>query len=208
MANREDLTVAPFHEQLRQLDPYEFEQFVADLWSLQGWETTVSQQSSDRGIDIIATKSQPIEQKHVLQVKRYGDGNTVGSQAVQQYSSLRQQEPGTDMVVIITTSDFTRQAQELADQLNVKLVNGPELSQLIEQVDAETLVAEYMDNGQTTQVETPGTNTTATDSQETMTDETSEEMGTVDALLAVIQLLLILGVFGYVLFYLVTHFVL
>lgn len=209
MVKREKAAVAPYHERLRQLEPYEFERFVADLWSLQGWETTISQQSVDRGVDVVATKDQPIEQKHILQVKRYSDGNTVGSQAIQQYSSLRQQEPGTDTVVIITTSEFTRQARELADQLNVKLVNGSELSRLISQVNAETLLSEYLDECRTTsQTGTSDSEPLSTDQQESTTDDADEEMGTGEALIAVVQLLLILGVFGYVVFYIITHLLL
>jgi hypothetical protein len=167
------------------------------------------QQSGDRGVDIVATKNQPIEQKHVLQVKRYDDGNRVGSQAVQQYSSLRQQEPGTDTVVIVTTSEFTHQARELAEQLNVKLVNGQALSRLIDRLDAEHLVNEYVGPDQDTQPQASADAETVSADGDGVDGELGDkEMRTDEALLAVFRLLLILGVFGYMAFYLVTHFLL
>ncbi|WP_435177928.1 restriction endonuclease [Halorussus sp. AFM4] len=197
-------TEGQYHEQLRELAPYEFEQFVAELWSLQGWETEVSQQSTDQGIDVIATKEHPVHQKHVLQVKRYGEGNKVGSQAVQQYSSLRQQEPGTDTVVIVTTSEFTRQARELADQLNVKLINGHDLSNLVSQLDAHSLITNYVGGREGDSVQTPST-TTSRNNTDTESDE--DEMPLDEAIIAVLQLLLIIGVFGYAAFILITNIV-
>lgn len=42
--------------QLREMDPYEFEELVADIWEYQGWETTVTTSSNDMGIDVIEKK--------------------------------------------------------------------------------------------------------------------------------------------------------
>ncbi|MFC4989406.1 restriction endonuclease [Saliphagus infecundisoli] len=130
-------------QRLRQMDPYDFEHFVADLWRAQGWETTVSQESVDQGVDIVATKKSPFPQKQVIQVKRYAKDNTIGSPKVQQYSSLRQQEEGADVSVIVTTSSFTRQAEEIAQNLNVKLVDADDIYTLLEETDRFDLVSEY-----------------------------------------------------------------
>lgn len=109
----------------------EFERLIAELWSKQGWRTQVTQEIGDRGIDVVATKNNPVSEKHLIQVKRYGENNSVGSPDVQQYASLRQQEDSVDAVVIVTSSQFTTQAKEVADDLNVKLVDGNELCELI-----------------------------------------------------------------------------
>ena len=93
--------------QLRQMDEYEFEHLVSDLWEKRGWQTTVTSGSSDQGIDVIAEKSSPFSQKYLIQAKRYSEGNKIGSPAIQQYSSLRRQEDDVDAVVIVTTSSFT-----------------------------------------------------------------------------------------------------
>jgi len=127
------------------MDPYEFEHFVADLWDRIGWETTVSTASADKGVDITARKSQPYEQLLLIQAKRYGPNTTVGSPDVQQYASLRHQFENVDKVLIVTTNGYSRQAREIAADLNVKLIDGDGLVELIDEYDSLDLVAEYLD---------------------------------------------------------------
>ncbi len=80
---------------------------------------------------ILSLKKAPFYQKHLIQAKRYSEDNKVGSPEVQQYSSLRQQQSDVDAVIIVSTSSFTSQAQQIADDLNVKLINGSDLLDLI-----------------------------------------------------------------------------
>ena len=130
---------------LRQMDAYDFEHFVADLWERMGWETEVSAEAADKGVDVIAKKQTPYEQTALIQAKRYGPNTTVGSPEVQQYASLKNQYSGVDKVIIVTTNEFTGQARELANRLNVKLINGDDLVRLIDNNDAADLVAAYLD---------------------------------------------------------------
>lgn len=129
---------------LQQMDEYDFEKFIADLWEDQGWSTRVLQASKDKGIDIEARRSDPIDQKLIIQAKRYSSGNKVGSEQVQQYSSLKIQEDHVDTVVIITTTEFTKQARNLATELNIKLVNGDDLVQIIQEQDAQDILDRYV----------------------------------------------------------------
>lgn len=131
--------------ELQSMDDYEFEHFIADLWEEMGWNCEVSTASNDKGIDVRARKSKPYEQKALIQAKRYGEGNKVGSPAIQQYSSLKHQEDNVDKVIIVTTSSFSRNAEELAAALNVKLIDGDDLVRLVEQTGAEEVVMEYVD---------------------------------------------------------------
>lgn len=128
---------------LRTMDDYDFEHFVAELWERRGWETTVSEQSGDRGIDVVATKSVPYEQKILIQAKRYGENTTVGSPDIQQYASLKNQQPGVDQVLVVTTNRFTNQATEIAQQLNVKCIDGNDLVRLVEEESSKDLVEKY-----------------------------------------------------------------
>lgn len=130
-------------KRLRTTDPYEFEHFVADLWEAQGWDATVSQASVDQGVDIIATKDSPFQQKQVIQAKRYAQDNTIGSPKVQQYSSLRQQVEGADAAVIVTTSNFSSQAESIAENLNVKLVDAEDIYALLQETGRFDLVSQY-----------------------------------------------------------------
>jgi restriction endonuclease Mrr len=129
---------------LEQVDPYEFEKLVADIWAHLGYQTQVSKQSSDRGIDIEATKSGMFQRKELIQAKRYVDGNKVGSREVQQYASLKYQEENVDVVAIVTTGRFTGGAKRRARDLNVKLVNGLDLVGFITENELSYIVEERL----------------------------------------------------------------
>jgi restriction system protein len=128
---------------LQSMDPYGFEQFVADVWEHLGWTTRVVGEPGDRGIDVIATDG---EDKQLIQAKRYGPSTTVGSPEVQQYASLRIQEDGVDQVTIVTTGTFSRQAENLAPDLDVILVDGENLLGVLEELEAFEVFAEHFDD--------------------------------------------------------------
>lgn len=129
---------------LQEMDEYEFEYLVADLWELDGWDTTVSQASNDDGVDVTAIKDAPFDRKELIQAKRYSNGTSVGGPDIQQYASLRHQEPGVDSVAVVTTSGFTTSAERMAEKLNVKLVDGDSLATWIEESN-ENVLDEYID---------------------------------------------------------------
>ena len=112
------------------VSPYEFELLVADLWDDLGWDTRVTRESHDRGIDIVATKQSPFAQKMLIQAKAYDETNKIGSAEVRKYATLYKQEPDADQIVIVTTSYFTEEATQLAADLNVKLVDKQDVLEL------------------------------------------------------------------------------
>lgn len=129
---------------LQAMDDYEFEHLVADLWELQGWDADVEQQSADAGIDVRATQSSPYRRKVLIQAKRYSDDNPVTGPDVQQYAALKQQEPDTDESIIVTTGRFTGSAEDRAKDLNVKLIDGEGLVDLIGGLGAYGVVEGYI----------------------------------------------------------------
>jgi len=131
-------------EQLQKIDEYEFEKFVADLWKEYDWSAHVTSSSGDKGVDIIAKKAQPFQQKVLIQAKRYSNQNKVGSPEIQQYASLYEQEDDVDSVIVVTTSSFSAQAQQLADSLSVKLIDGPSLCRTINDLPSEKIVWDYL----------------------------------------------------------------
>lgn len=140
-----DGALAPTLKALLQgVDPYEFEQLVAALWDELGYQTTVTQSSKDKGVDVVARQSTPVEQTVVIQAKRYGPNTKVGREEVQQYASLHRQEPDADLVVVVTTGAFTGPAMEAAGDLDVKLVDGDRLVGIIAERDLFGLVARYV----------------------------------------------------------------
>ncbi|WP_262178357.1 PQQ-binding-like beta-propeller repeat protein [Haloarcula laminariae] len=132
-----------FKEFLYNLTPEEFENFVAQVWSERGWTANVTQMSGDSGIDIVATKESPFQQKQLIQAKRYGPDTAVSSPDIQQYASLRQQENNVDSVVVVTSSRFSKQAVQLAEKLNVKLVSGEELYELFKTDEFFHILSDY-----------------------------------------------------------------
>ncbi len=130
---------------LQRMDAYDFEHFIGDLWERMGWQTDVSTAAADKGVDVTAKKASPYEQTLLIQAKRYGPNTTVGSPEIQQYASLRHQYHGVDKVLVVTTNGYTGQAKDLAENLNVKLIDGDELVQLVLEHDALDLVADYLD---------------------------------------------------------------
>ena len=134
---------------LQRMDDYDFEHLVADLWELQGWTCEVSQASKDAGVDVTATRTDPYTQKNVLQAKRYGPNSSVGAPEIQQYASLKQQIPGTDAVVVVTSNRFTDTAKHRAKDLNVKLIDGDQLVSLLDSHNAHALLDKYDDTHET-----------------------------------------------------------
>lgn len=157
-------------QRLQNIDPYEFEHFVGDLWEEEGWSTTVSQESNDLGVDVIADKSGTIDQRLAIQAKRYSEGNKVGRPKVQQYHSLKQQDTNADAAVVVTTSGFTKDARLWAHDHNVKLVDGDDLVDMVEKHGAADLVEEYapsveeIDSGSTTKSSSSSTSSSSSSS--------------------------------------------
>lgn len=137
-------------EKLQQIDAYHFEQFISELWEHRGWETEVTGKSNDRGIDVIATKEEPYPEKLIIQAKRHHPSNRVGSPDIQQYSALKGQEENVDKVLIITTSGFTDEALSVANDLNIKCIDGSALANLVGKNNLTGLLESYADESKQT----------------------------------------------------------
>ncbi|MER6347336.1 restriction endonuclease [Streptomyces sp. NPDC001595] len=104
------------------LDPYEFEQAIADLCVRDGCSRVeVVGGAGDLGADVVA--STPDGRRLVIQCKRYGDDNKVGSQELQRFGGTCFTVHEADVAVVVTTSDFTAPAEEYAAQCGIVCVN-------------------------------------------------------------------------------------
>lgn len=116
----------PPHAAYEALDPYEFEEAVAELCRRDGcWDVEVVGGAGDLGADVVART--PDGRLLVMQCKRYGDTNRVGSQDMQRFGGTCFTVHGADVAVMVTTSDFTAPALEYAEQCGIVCVNGPDL---------------------------------------------------------------------------------
>lgn len=121
-----DPAVDPLHAAYEALDPYEFEEAVAGLCRRDGCrDVEVVGGAGDLGADVVART--PDGRLLVVQCKRYGDTNRVGSQDMQRFGGTCFTVHGADVAVMVTTSDFTGPALEYAEQCGIVCVDGPDL---------------------------------------------------------------------------------
>jgi len=112
------------------MEGYEFEEYLRALFFYAGYDAKVTQRSKDFGADLVLEKNDKII---VVQAKRYN--KTVGAHSVQEIYSAKDHYKATDCSVV-TNSYFSPQAEQLAKELGVVLVDRDELMEMWKQVTA------------------------------------------------------------------------
>ena len=112
----------------------DFEYLIRELFhsefSQDGGEVKVTQESADGGVDAIAFDNDPLRGgKIVIQAKRYT--NVVGVSAVRDLYGTVMNE-GATSGILVTTSDYGKDAYEFAKDKPLKLLNGSNLLSLLE----------------------------------------------------------------------------
>lgn len=132
---------------LVKMNPYKFENLMVQLLSVMGYkgdegQALVTQKSNDHGIDGIINQDPLGLQKVYLQVKRYAPDNSVQMPEITAFSgSIKLKH--ADRGVFITTSTFTQGAINAAKDLNITLVNGEMLTNLMIQYQVGVEVKEH-----------------------------------------------------------------
>lgn len=138
IAQLESALVHDILERVRSISPGAFEQLVVDVLLAMGYggaeeRGIVTQASRDGGIDGVIDQDALGLSKIYIQAKRYGEKNTVGRPAIQEFVGAVHAE-GTQGV-FITSSSFTTDAREFAKKLSgstsVVLVDGEQLARLM-----------------------------------------------------------------------------
>ena len=119
-------------EKIRKLDPYAFERLCSRILQAYGYEDVdVTKRSKDGGIDGVGYLSiNLVRFKVVFQAKRYASNNKIDSTTVNALAGSKGGE-GAEKAILITTSDFTKEARKRALKLGIDLINGNELIQLM-----------------------------------------------------------------------------
>ena len=115
------------------LNPSRFESLIADVLSRLGYRIDRSSASYDRGYDMRAIQSDPIEGERIylVECKSYGSGKPVGLAPVRAAYEVKRQEEA-DELMIITNSSFTSGAKRVATDLtDLILVDRDRLLQWI-----------------------------------------------------------------------------
>jgi Restriction endonuclease len=112
------------------ISPYEFEELVADLFKRMGYDDVIlTPKTRDYGVDVIAKGKGDVI---AIQAKKYTKGNNVSNRDVQiilgamQLSTIK-----ANKAILITTSDFTVQAVEQAEEAPIELWNGEYLNSIV-----------------------------------------------------------------------------
>ncbi|MEU6441876.1 restriction endonuclease [Streptomyces sp. NPDC047046] len=119
-------TAAPQDGLTLPLDPYAFEEAVADLCRRDGCQDVeVVGGAGDLGADVLATA--PDGRRVVIQCKRYAPTHKTGSQDLQRFGGTCWTVHGAQLAVLVTTSTFTDPAKDYAEFCGIRLVDGAEL---------------------------------------------------------------------------------
>lgn len=109
------------------LDPYAFEEAVAELCRRDGCRDVERVGGAgDLGADVLATA--PDGRRLVVQCKRYGPANKVGSQDLQRFGGTCFAVHGADAAIVVTTGEFTAPAAEYAAACGILCVDADALA--------------------------------------------------------------------------------
>jgi restriction system protein len=112
-------------DELLELSPREFEEYIGELFNSLGYKVEVTQYSNDQGLDIVMYKDLV---KYGVQCKRYK--GTVGSPEIQRFIGALN-HANADKGYFVTTGIFSFEAEKMAMQHPIQLINKIDLAQLI-----------------------------------------------------------------------------
>jgi restriction system protein len=116
---------SPELAQVDAMDGWEFEAFIAELLTRQGWHVELTPGSGDLGVDLIAEKA---GERWAIQVKR--QDAPVSRRAVSDAVAGRDHYGCTEAMVV-TNATFTRGAELLAESTGCELVERDDLEMWI-----------------------------------------------------------------------------
>jgi restriction system protein len=123
---------------IMELDPFEFETLVSNLFGKMGLESKLTRSSRDGGVDVVSFDKRPVlGGKVVIQAKRYR--HTVGVSAVRDLFGTMMNE-GANKGILVTTSGYGPDAYEFAKDKPIELIDGGGLLYLLEQVGTKARI--------------------------------------------------------------------
>ncbi len=132
---------------LMDLNPFDFEHLVGNLFKKMGLETKQTRSSRDGGVDVVAFDTRPVlGGKVVIQAKRYR--HTVGVAAVRDLYGTMINE-GANKGILVTTSGYGPDAFEFAKDKPIELMQGSGLLYLLEQHGVKATIV-FPDEGSAT----------------------------------------------------------
>lgn len=121
---------------LRKLKPWEFEEYIASLYSKLGYATERVGQSHDGGIDIITEKDGV---KHYIQCKKFIT-KKVRATDIRDFYGAISSKLANGNGIFITTNYFTTEARKFAEDNMIEIIDGYALLKLIKLVGNEAKI--------------------------------------------------------------------
>jgi restriction system protein len=97
------------------LDPFKFEEVVAELFAEQGYEIQLTGKSWDGGVDFFAIKRDLVSSLYVVQCKRYKRERKVGVSEVRELYAVKNSFAATKGL-LATTSFYSKPARLLEEK--------------------------------------------------------------------------------------------
>lgn len=113
-------------------NPAGFESFCAELFCRLGYQVQTTPATRDGGFDLKLEKD---SLTYLVECKCYSLNHHVGRPAIQKLQGANSLQHA-DVMMMVTTSDFTSDAIEFSQQTGVQLVNGTQLIQLYRQAQS------------------------------------------------------------------------
>lgn len=110
------------------MEGYEFEEYLKALFFYLGYNVEATNKAKDYGADLIISSG---NEKIVVQAKRYN--KTVGIRSVQEVLGAKKHYNANDCIVV-TNSTFSYEAETLAKENVVRLIDREELIELYKEV--------------------------------------------------------------------------
>lgn len=128
-----NLIVGGHADSLDGLSGIEFEELILAVLQKMGFRSEMTSATGDGGIDIIAVLEKPIVGgRYLIQCKRFATGNLVGAPAVREFYGALTADKKAVKGIFITTSGFTKQARDFAENLPLELIDAYGLRELLE----------------------------------------------------------------------------
>jgi len=128
----EPKTLTTDNSNLMELSGVQFEHAMVELFEAMGFRADMTKATGDGGIDIEVRLDQPIiGGLYIVQCKRFAPESLVGSPTVREFYGALTAHRKAIKGILITTSGFTSQALEFAENLPIELIDGKHLQQLL-----------------------------------------------------------------------------
>lgn len=120
-------TIGKSDRGLKDLDPFEFEEMMAELCRRIGYDVRETQKSRDGGVDLYVKRDTGTGiESVIIQCKHYPNG-TVGVDKVRELYGVLMSKAEISRAVLITSGYFSSTAINFSNSVNLKLINGDEL---------------------------------------------------------------------------------